>query len=84
MHIKIEIRGQANGECLAFCPEIGISCQGPSLEEVLEQIKDLLVFYFSTVDDADMSAEEQTELARRLSLYLKGKNLFLPRDPKIH
>jgi predicted RNase H-like HicB family nuclease len=84
MRIKIEIRGHGDGEYQAFCPEIGVSCQGPSLEEVLERIKDLLVLYFSTIEDASLSADEQTELTRNLSLSLKGKNLFLPREPKVH
>ncbi|NQT82219.1 hypothetical protein HQ563_04305 [bacterium] len=84
MPIKIEIRGQGDGEYQAICPEIGVSCQGQSLEEVLDRIKGLLVFYFSTIDDADMEAEEQIELKKQLTLYLKGKNLFLPRDPKVH
>jgi predicted RNase H-like HicB family nuclease len=84
MQITIEVRGKADGEYRATCPQIGICCQGQSLEEVLERIKDLLVFYVSTVDESDMSAEEQAESRRRLSLYLKGKNLYLPPDPKIH
>ncbi len=54
------------------------------MEEVLERIKELVVFYFSTVDQSNMSREEQAEATRRLSLYLKGKNLYLPPDPKIH
>jgi len=84
MQIKIEVRSQGEGEYQAFCPEIGISCRGRSLEEVLERIRNLVVFYFSAVQEANMSADEQAELARQLSLYLKGKNLFLPPDPKIH
>jgi predicted RNase H-like HicB family nuclease len=84
MLIRIEIRGQAGGEYQAICPDIGISCQGRSLEAVLERITDLLVFYFSTVDDSDLSAAEQNEHSKQLSVYLKGKNLFFPRDPKVH
>jgi len=84
MQITIEVRGKTDGDYQATCRQIGISCQGESLEEVLERIKELVVFYFSTVDQSNMSREEQAEATRRLSLYLKGKNLYLPPDPKIH
>ena len=84
MRITIEVRGETDGEYQAVCPEIGISCRGQSLEEVLERIKDLMVFYFAAVGDTTISPDEQAELTKQLSLYLKGKNLFLPRDPKIH
>jgi len=84
MQIKIEVRGYDDGEYQAYCPEVGISCRGRSLEDVLERIKDLLSFYFSAIDDANVPAKEQAELTRQLSLCLKGKNLFVPRDPKVH
>jgi predicted RNase H-like HicB family nuclease len=84
MQIKIEVRGYDDGEYQAYCPEAGVSCRGRSLEDVLDRIKDLLAFYFSAFDEAEMPSEEQAELTKQLSLYLKGKNLFVPRDPKVH
>ena len=84
MEIRIEVRGQEDGEYQAYCPEVGVSCRGRSLQDVLERITDLLVFYFSSVSDADLPGEARTELTRRLNLYLKGKNLFVPRNPKVH
>jgi hypothetical protein len=84
MSIRIEIRTETGEELEAVCPDIGISCRGETLEEVLDRMKDLLVFYFSTVTDNDMTEEEQGERIKELGLYFKGKNLFLPRDPKVH
>lgn len=84
MHLTIEVRGQTHGEYQAYCPEVGVSCRGRSLEDVLKRITDLLSFYFSAVEDGEMPTEEKVELTKRLSVYLKGKNLFVPRDPKIH
>jgi len=84
MQFKIEVRRYDDGEYQAYCPDMGVSCRGRSLEDVLERIKDLLSFYFSAIDESDMPFEEQADLRRELSLYLKGKNLFVPRDPKVH
>jgi predicted RNase H-like HicB family nuclease len=84
MQIKIEIQGHEDGQYQAYCPEVGISCRGQTFEDVLERIKDLLAFYFSAIDSAEEMAEEETEVTKQLSLYLKGKNLFVPRNPKIH
>ena len=84
MQIKIEVRGEVGGEYQAYCPEAGVSCRGRSLEDALERIKELLSLYFSAVEDAEMSPEEQAELTRELRLHLRGKNLFIPPDPKVH
>lgn len=84
MQIRIEVRGDEEGEYQAYCPDVGVSCRGRSLEDVLERITDLLTLCFSAVSDAEMPVEEQRELAKQLSLQLKGKNLFLPRNPKVH
>jgi hypothetical protein len=84
MPVRIEIREQEGGEYQAICPDMGISCLGPSLESVLERIRDLLVFYYSSVAEDGVPSEEHNERARQLRAYLKDKNLFLPQDPKIH
>jgi hypothetical protein len=54
------------------------------LEDALDRMKELLSFYFSAVEDAELSPEEQAELTKELRLHLRGKNLFVPRDPKVH
>lgn len=84
MQFKIEVRGEADGEVQAYCPEAGVSCRGRSLEDALDRMRELLSLYFAAVEDADMSPEEQAELTKELRLHLKGKNLFVPRDPKVH
>ncbi len=84
MKINIEVRGHGDGEYQAYCAELGLSCSGRSLEDVLDRMKGLLAFYCSAIEEADLPAEEEVELTKQLSLYLKGKNVFVPRDPKIH
>jgi predicted RNase H-like HicB family nuclease len=84
VQIKIEVRGQGDEEYQAYCPEAGVACRGRSLEDVLQRMTDLLVFYFSALGEADAGVEEQGELTRQLSFHLKGKNVFVPRNPKVH
>jgi len=84
VQIKIEVRGQEEGEYQAFCPEAGVACRGRSLEDVLQRITDLVVFYFSALGELEGDDEEQAEVTKQLSFHLKGKNLFVPRNPKVH
>ena len=84
MHIKIEVQGHGEGEYQAYRPEVWVSCRGRSVEDVLERIKNLLALHFSGIceDQADRLPDEEAELTRRLSLYVNGKNLLVPRDRK--
>lgn len=84
MYFTIEINRGDDGFYEAICPDIGLSARAGTLEEVIDKIKNLVVFFISSAEEMGLSAVDEKDLVKQLSAYFKDKNFFLPRNPKIH
>ena len=84
MILNIEISLLQGGHCEAYCPETGLSASGCSLEEALDKMRNLLVFYISTAQDVGIDVVDRKRLLKELNQVFKDKNFLLPQRPKIH
>ncbi len=84
MVFNVEIKLHQDGYCEAFCPEMGLSTSGTSLEEALNKIRNLMVYYSTTMQDAGIDSADRRQAIKQLQAIFKNKNFVLPQRPKIH
>ena len=84
MLLNIEVNFLPNGYCEAWCPEMGLSTSGQSIEEALDKMRNLLAFYISTAQEMGLDAADRQQLTKQLRLAFKDKNFLLPPRPKVH
>jgi len=84
MIFNIEVNLEQDGSCEAYCPEMGISSSGRSLEEALNKIRNLLIYYTTTAEDAGVDSSDRNQVIRHLRAVFKGKSFILPARPKVN
>ncbi len=84
MTFNIEVNMQQSDYCEVYCPEMGISTSGRSLEEALNKIRNLLVYYTSTIEEAGVDVADRQQVLKQLRAVFGGKNIILPPRPKVN
>ena len=84
MLFNIEVNLVQDGYCKAYCPELGLSISGGSLEDALDKMRNMLVYYISSIQEMGLDTLDRKELIKQLNLMFKDKNFILPDRPKIH
>ena len=84
MRFNIEVDLQFDGFCELRCQEMGLTACGNSIEEAIDKMKNLLVYYTSTIQDAGIETSEREEAVQQLQNLFKGKNFIMPNRPKVN
>ena len=84
MIFNIEVNLHQDGFCEAFCPEMGVSASGRSIEEALNKMRNLLVYYTTTIEDAGIDTADRNQVIQHMRSVFKDKNFVLPARPKVN
>ena len=82
--INIKTRTGTDGQFIATCPELSVSCQGQTEEEALNKLQSLIYFHVSSQGGAGEFDAEMKRVVRREEGASTIKVLYVPDRLRIH
>ena len=83
-NISFKTRSDPNGQFVATCPELSVSCQGETEEEAINKLQSLIYFHVSSCEGIGELDAERRQIIRRDDNSAKTKVLYLPEKVRIH
>ncbi len=84
MTFTIEIEEREDGAVEARCSELGLMAVGEDLEEVIDQMKELLLLHLSEVEELGLEPGQSGLFLHLQGGRGEGKYYHFPRYPKVH
>ena len=83
-NISIKTRSSSDGQFVATCPELAVSCQGQTEEEALNKLQSLVYFHVLSRDGFGEFDTELRQVIRRGDGKPAVKVLYLPDKLRVH
>ena len=83
-NISIKTRSNSDGQFVASCPELSVSCQGETEEEALNKLQSLIYFHVSSCEAIGEFDAGRRQIIRRDDNSTTTKVLYLPDKVRIH